>query len=261
MGQAGRYVRTAVTLFSVLMVVACGDPYNDVYCEANGSGNQQALQFLTNVLERKRNNTGAYLARARCLYFLGSYAQAVQDANEVIRRMPNQAEAYLFRAKAEKMLGQIPQALNDYAVAIRLHPTVEAHYDRAMIYLREMPGKEGEALDDFTAAIRLDPKHAEAYQFRAEIYSRHDQFQNALKDFEMVLKLDPALPNAYCNVGFAQYALGQDAEGRKLLDSCYQKDPDPLISGHYETEVRKLLVARQPNRSRGSGSYVSDTRK
>ena len=261
MGQAGRYVRTAVTLFSVVLVVACGDPSNDAYCEANGSGNQQALQFLNSVLERKRNNTGAYLARARCLYFLGSYAQAVQDASEVIRRVPNQAEAYLFRAKAGKMLGQIPQALNDYSAAIRLRPTADAHYGRALTYLREVQGKEREALDDLTAAIRLNPKHAGAYKFRAELYSRYDQFQNALQDSEMVLKLDPALPNAYCNVGFAHYALGHDAEGRKFLNSCYQKDPDPQTRAYYETEVRKVFVARQPIRGGGGGSYVSEARE
>lgn len=128
-----RSIRThCPALFSVLLVVACGDPSNDAYCEANARDHQQSFQFLNSVLERKRNNTGAYLARARCLYFLGSYAQAVQDASEVIRRVPNQAEAYLFRAKAGKMLGQIPQALTDYSAAIRLQPTADAYYGRAL---------------------------------------------------------------------------------------------------------------------------------
>lgn len=257
MGRAGRYVRIAIPLFSVLLVVACGDPSDDAYCEADGSGNQQALQFLNKVLERKRNNTGAYLARARCLYFLGSYAQAVQDASEVIRRVPDQAEAYLLRAKAGKMLGQIPQALNDYATAIRLHPTADAYYGRALTYLREAQGKEREALDDLTAAIRFDPRHVGAYTVRAEIYRRHDQFHDALQDSQMVLKLDPALPNAYCNVGLAHYALGHDAEGRQFLNTCYQKDPDPQTRAHYETEVRKVLVARQPKRGGGGGSDAS----
>lgn len=246
MGRAGRYACTAVTLLSVFLVVACGDPSSDAYCEAHARDNQQSLEFLNQVLQRKRNNTGAYLARARCLYVLGSYPQAVQDASEVIRRLPNQAEAHLIRAKAGKMLGQIPQALNDYTAAIRLHPTTDAHYGRGLTYLQEFQGKDREALEDFTAAIRLDAKHVGAYKFRAEIYSRRDQFQNALADSEMVLKLDPTTPNAYCNVGFAHYALGHDAEGRKLLNTCYQKDPDPQTRGYYETEVRKVLVARQP---------------
>ena len=74
-----------------------------------------------------------------------------------------------------------------------------------------------EAFDDVTGTICLDPKHVGAYKFCAELYSRYDQFQNALQDSEMVLKLDLHMPNASCTVGFAHYALGNDAEGRQRL--------------------------------------------
>ena len=260
MGQAGRCVGSLVALCGLLLAVACGDASVDAYCEANGKGNQDTLELLTRVLEQKRNQTGLYLARARCYYLLGSYAQAVQDASEVIRRVPNKADAYLIRAKAGKMQGQIPQALDDYSTAIRLSPSAEAHYGRGLTYVREYQGKDREALDDFSAAIRFDPKHVGAYKARAEIHSRHEQFQNALQDSEIVLKLDPGTPNAYCNVGFAHYAVGHDAEGRKLLNTCYQKDPDPQTRGYYESEVRKVLVARQPRRNSGGG-YQSDVRE
>lgn len=251
MGQATRGAGKIIALVSALLVVACGDSFSDAYCEAGNSGNQQTVEHLTHVLERKRNQTGIYLARARCFYLLGAYAQAAQDASEVIRRLPNKADAYLIRAKATKMLGRIQQALDDYSTSIRLHPSAEAHYGRGLTYVREYRGKDREALHDFSAAIALDSKHVGAYKSRAEIYSRHEQFQQALEDSEIVLKLDPATPNAYCNVGFAHYAVGHDGEGRKFLNTCYQKDPDPQTRGYYETEVNKVLYARRPRRSVG----------
>jgi len=257
MGLAGRCAGSIVALCGLLLAVACGDASVDAYCEASGKGNQETLELLTRLLDQKRNHTGLYLARARCLYVLGSYAQAQQDASEVIRRLPNKPEAYLIRAKAGKMLGQIPQALEDYSTSIRLRPTAEAYYGRGLTYVREYQGKDREALEDFTAAIRLDGTHVGAYKARAEIYSRHEQYQNALTDSEKVLTLDPATPNAYCNVGFAHYALGHDADGRKFLTTCYQKDPDPQTRGYYEAEVRKVLVARQPRRNSG-GNYVAE---
>jgi hypothetical protein len=76
----------------------------------------------------------------------------------------------------------------------------------------------------------------------------------------MVLRLDPATPNAYCHVGFAQYALGHDAEGRHHLDVCYQKDPDPQTRAYYEAEVRKILSARQPRGGEG-GEITSEARE
>lgn len=261
MTRVGGYGCAAVVLLSVVLVAAGGDSFGAAHCEANGSGNQQALQSLNALLGKNRDNTALYLARARCFYFLGAYPPAVQDASEVMRREPNQAEAYLLRAKAGKMLGHIPQALNDYTAAIRLQPTADAHYGRALTYVREFRGKDREALVDFTAAIRLDPKHVGAYKFRAEIYSRYDQFQNALQDSEMVLKLDPAMPNAYCNVGFAHYALGHDAQGRQYMNTCYQKDPNPQTRGYYEAEVRKVLLARQARKGGTGGGSTSGGRE
>lgn len=219
--------------------------------------NSSSSEHLTSVLEHTGNQPGLYLARARCYYLLGSYAQAQQDASEVIRRLPSKPEAYLIRAKAGKMLGRIPQALDDYSASIRLRLTAEAHCGRGLTYLREYQGRDREALEDFTAAIRLDGKHVGAHAFRAQIYSRHEQFQNALADSEQVLKLDPATPNAYCNVGFAHYALGHDAEGRKFLNTCYQKDPDPQTRGYYETQVNNVSHVRQPRKNFG-GSYVAE---
>lgn len=256
MGRAGRIVHGIMVLVGLLLVAACGDSFNDAYCDADNQRNRHTRDHLTQVIEQKRNQPGLYLARARCQYVLGAYAQAVQDASEVVRRLPNKAEAYLIRAKAGKMLGRIPQALEDYSAAIRLQPTPEAYYGRGLTYMREYQGKDREAMEDFTAAIRLDPRHVGAYAFRAQIYSRHEQFQNALADSEKVLTLDPSTSNVYCNVGFAHYALGHDADGRKFLTTCYQKDSDPQTRGYYETEVNKVLYARNPKRNFGRNSVA-----
>jgi tetratricopeptide (TPR) repeat protein len=252
------YKHVAVAL-SFVLLAACGDSIGAAQCEANNNGNQQTLQALNALLGREPGNVVAQLGRTRCLYFLGQYGPAAQNATEVLRRDPNQAEAYLIRARAVKMLGDISQALNDYSASIRIKPTADAHYGRALTYVREFNDRDREALEDFDAAIRLDPKYVGAYVFRAQLYSKYDRYQNALQDSAMALKLDPAIPNAYCNVGFAHYALGHDAEGRNYLNTCYEKDPDPQTRAYYETEVRRVLYARQqPRRNDG---YVSEGRE
>ena len=49
-----------------------------------------------------------------------------------------------------------------------------------------------------------------------------------------------------------------DQEGRQFLNACYRKDPDPQTRGYYETEVNKVMYARQSRQSkRGVGGYDS----
>ncbi|CUS38594.1 tetratricopeptide repeat protein [Candidatus Nitrospira nitrificans] len=256
MTSFGRVAGPAIVLIGVSFVAACGESFSAAHCEANAAGNPQALQSLNALISKNPESTPALLARARCFYFLGNYAQAVQDASEVLRREPKQAEAHLFRGKSLKMLGRIPQALQDYSAAIALHPTADAYYGRGLTYLREFRGaKHRDALNDFTEAIKLDADHVGAHLYRAQVYSHFDQFQQALEDSKIVLKLAPDTPNAYCNLGLAHYALGHDQEGRQFLNACYQKDSDPRTQGYYETEVNKVMYARQPRR--GGGGYDS----
>ncbi len=254
MTEVGRVACLAVALIGADFVATCGESFGAAHCEANAAGNPQVLQSLNAVLSKNRDNTPALLARARCQYFLGNYVQAAQDASDVLRREPKQAEAHLVRGKSLKMLGQIPQALHDYTAAITLRPTADAYYGRGLTYLREFQGaKHPEALNDFTEAITLDADHVGAHLYRAQVYSHLEQFQQALQDSEIVLKLAPDTPNAYCNLGLTHYALGHDQDGRQFLNACYQKDPDPRTRGYYETEVTKVMYARQPRRG-GGGS-------
>jgi tetratricopeptide (TPR) repeat protein len=256
MTGVGRVVGLAVALITAAFMTAARESFSAAHCEANAAGNQQALQSLNALLGKNRDNTSVLLARARCFYFLGNYAQAVQDMSEVLRREPKQAEAHLVRGKSLKMLGRIPQALQDYSAAIAIRPTADAYYGRGLTYLREFRGaKHRDALNDFTEAIKLDADHVGAHLYRAQIYSHFDQFQQALEDSEIVLKLAPDTPNANCNLGLAHYALGHDQEGRQFLNACYRKDPDPQTRGYYETEVNKVMHARQPRR--GGGGYNS----
>ncbi|WP_173043698.1 tetratricopeptide repeat protein [Nitrospira sp. KM1] len=240
----------------LVLLTACEGRESVPQCGPGSAENQQGVQSFSALILRKRDHTSAYLARAKCLYFIGSYEPALQDLNEVIRRRPRQAEAYLYRAKIEKMLKRTLQALEDYSTSIRLEPTAEAYYDRGVLYLKEFTNKDGEALEDFNGAVGLDPKHIPAYKARAEILRKYGQYLSALQDAETILRLDPSSPRAYCGVGIAHYALGQESEGKKFLNMCFEKDPSPRIRDHYENEARKAQHARQPRR--GGGGIMSE---
>ena len=50
-------------------------------------------------------------------------------------------------------------------------------------------GKLQEAIDQFTKAIGLDPKHREAFEKRAEAYSRQGRQERADEDYRQVQTL------------------------------------------------------------------------
>lgn len=66
-------------------------------------------------------------------------------------------------------------------------PTAEVMTARGDVLLSE--GKLQEAIDQFTKAIALDPKHREAFEKRAEAYSRQGRVERADEDYRQVQAL------------------------------------------------------------------------
>lgn len=235
-------------------------------CEPRGAGNQRALQYLDGVLASGRGDAGAWTARARCHYFLRRYPEAVADASEAIRRDGTQAEAFLVRARASKMLGRKDAALADYSRSIALRPTAETYFGRGYTYMQEFRSRDQEALEDLTAAIRLNPRHEEAYILRAKLYGKLNHFARAIEDYKILIGLDRNHAPNYCNMGLAHYGLGQDGEGRRWLQACYERDRDPDTRRYYEGEIQRLawrqaMKSARPGRGAPgffSKSYATD---
>ena len=67
-------------------------------------------------------------------------------------------------------------------------PTAEGMTARGELLLSE--GKLQEAIDQFTKAIALDPRHREAFEKRAEAYTRQGRQERAEEDYRQVRALN-----------------------------------------------------------------------
>lgn len=59
------------------------------------------------------------------------------------------------------------------------------------------------ALSDITLAIKIDPKNAAAYRYRGDVYSDKYQYENAISDYSKAIKLNPKDSIAYLGRGYA----------------------------------------------------------
>jgi tetratricopeptide (TPR) repeat protein len=70
-------------------------------------------------------------------------------------------------------------------------------------------GDYQQAIKDFDRAIELDPKLAEAYWGRGKTYHGLGDYQQAIKDFDRAIELDPKLAEAYWDRGKTYNELGK----------------------------------------------------
>lgn len=123
-------------------------------------------KYSVEELEQKRLEGVGYKLEGNSLYLEGKYLEACDKYTAGLRACPLQfpqdrAVLYANRSQMKKVLGLPDQAIRNCTKAIQLNPTyLKALLRRAELY--EETDKLDEALKDFQAVIDLDPKHVEA---------------------------------------------------------------------------------------------------
>src|SRR5271166_1325314 len=101
--------------------------------------------------------------------------------------------------------------------------TADQYTARAVQSVKD--GKQDEALGDFNKAVQLAPDKAIHYRNRAAFYVLTKQWEKAIADDDMVLKLEKHDLATTLNRGFAYVQLGKLKEAGSDFDTVLKEDP------------------------------------
>ena len=140
--------------------------------------------------------------------------EAIADYHQGIKLDPQFAMAYLMRGYAYDEKGDRDRAIADYTQAIKLDPNdakayfargrtywINADYARVHAVFNQTPrgdiyrikSQYNNAIRDLNKAIRLDPNFACAYAFRGDAYYYKGDYARALADLEKAISLESYL--------------------------------------------------------------------
>jgi tetratricopeptide (TPR) repeat protein/GTPase SAR1 family protein len=105
-------------------------------------------------------------------------------------------------------------------------PKLLAHlyYNRGWAFIQLSEYQQ--ALKDFERTLELDPSSARAFSGRGSVYWRLKEYQQALDAYNRALELDPASPGAYDARGWVYYLLGEYQQALKDFDRTLELDSD-----------------------------------
>lgn len=125
--------------------------------------------------------------------------------------------------------GQISAAITAYGQAITQYPDLaEAFYNRALAYL-ELDEQQALALADLNTAIELQPTLADAYFCRGLLGIDSQQYEAALKDFNLAADYDSFSPAPAINRGAIYCLLKDYAQAQAEYDSAAAVWPDHAL--------------------------------
>jgi len=112
-------------------------------------------------------------------------------------------------------------AVEHFTASIELNPHWSASYiGRGLIYLTI--GQPGLSVLDFSEAIRINGPQVSTLTLRATAHTALQHFEEAMDDFNQVLKLDPNKSDHYANRSSARFLLGDfqgaESDARRAIE-------------------------------------------
>ena len=124
----------------------------------------------------------------------GNFLEGIKNIDESIKHNDKSDVAYFYKAAAYHSLNNFDLAYENYTKAIELNKKmVDAYYNRAQLVIKDNPKQ---ALDDFVSAVALDSKFIDAYYAIAAIQKSLGQYEDAIKNLDKILELEPMAVNA-----------------------------------------------------------------
>ncbi|XP_048654635.1 tetratricopeptide repeat protein 6 [Marmota marmota marmota] len=183
-------------------------------------------QAQKDFLKALHFNPSCIKARISLCYNLqaqGKFQKAWNHFTIAIEVDPKSYLAYEGRAVVCLQMGNNFAAMQDINVAIKINTTAEFITNRGVIH--EFMGQKQNAIKDYQAAIALDPKYSLAYFNAGNIYFHHRQFSQANDYFSKALKFDPEDDHALMNRAITNTILNKYEEAEEDFACAVERCP------------------------------------
>ncbi|KAI8427685.1 hypothetical protein MSG28_002144 [Choristoneura fumiferana] len=179
-------------------------------CLAMIGRSQEAQEIANDSLRFDSFDAEAIFVRGLCLYFEDKDDQAFKHFQQVLRLAPDHKKAMEIYKKAKLLkqkkeegneafkMGRWQQALNLYKEALTIdkhNKAVNAKLYFNIATVRSKLNQIKEAAEACTAALELDDNYVKALLRRAKCYTELEEFEEAVKDYERLYKIDKSKEN------------------------------------------------------------------
>merc|ERR1711872_421936 len=165
----------------------------------------EASEGANAVLQIDNMNADAIYVRGLCLYYEDNVERAFSHFTQVLRFAPDHVKAKDIYKKVKSLktkkeegntafkAGNLDEAYRLYSEALLIDPcnrnsNAKLYFNRATVASKLK--KTAESISDCDRALDLDPNYTKALLRRAKCYMETEQYEEAVRDYEKVMKVD-----------------------------------------------------------------------
>ncbi|MFN8145423.1 MAG: tetratricopeptide repeat protein [Bacteroidia bacterium] len=169
---------------------------------------RKSIESYERCLKVDPQNLEANLKLAEIYLYIKGYAKSISYANAALKIDPKKVKAYFLKGFVHKESGDTAKALSSFETVVDLDPeNYDAHIQLGNLYAA-MRNKI--ALQYYSNALSLRPTSTEALYDRGLFLQNIGEFNKAIGDYKVLLKIDPKYSDAYFNIGYIALVFRKD---------------------------------------------------
>lgn len=215
---------------------------------------QETADLYSKVIVKSPDLIEAYYRRGVSYYELEDYAKACADFDMVYRKNQNDIGTKYYVALCKLEFKEYENAIKLLNEVIVAQPkNADAYFYRAYANFQEGSSKEYKhhkahfikSLDDYDVALKLDPKLEEAYFDRGEVKMALHDYVGAIADFKKAINLFPKDLEAHYQKAMCNYHYGYSEIALKEFEDILVMDTS-YVDAEYQIGVILYELQRFP---------------
>ena len=192
-------------LNNILMAIRLDSTHSDYYLKLSDvyfamQRIDETEEILEKVISMDKSNKEAYLKLAELHFLHKRYKEAHEQLNAVLSIDVFNPKAYFIRGWIYKEEGDTTAAIRSYLKAVEQNPDyIEAYEELGIVYHTK---RDPLAVSYYKNALNIQPENTQLLYNLAMYYQEVGDNDNAIKNYQMILQINPKHVFALHNIGW-----------------------------------------------------------
>lgn len=195
---------------------------------------EAAVPHYQRLLEQFPQHVNARINLGTILFYQGKVEPALEHFRHALAVDPDSILARKNLAAVLYARGQLGKAISQYRTVLEKLNTPDPDILNQLGAALYEAGAVQDAQKQFERAIHIDPQSAQAYNNLGAIYNVQEDFVRALEMHQRAAQLDPTFRLAQVNIGKILEQQSRHEQAQRAYRRALTLEPDPLLELHLE---------------------------
>jgi tetratricopeptide (TPR) repeat protein len=201
-----------------------------IVCQQQGK-HDEAIEVLQRILKRAPLYPGVNTLLAISYYALNKFDKTIESSQQELTGNPKDRQARYYLSLAFSASGRLFEAIQHLEIAQKEDP------DNLAVMYQLVVDYKAAAQQASQRLAKKAPDSEFTHAMRAEVLADSDRFDEAIEEFNAVIRKNPNFPGIHLGLGQLYWRRKDLEKSRQELELALEEDPNQPLANYYLGDI------------------------